>query len=65
MSHTLTQPEEVSLAIQELESTDRRTRASAANNTPQTSPTIPNYGYVSPYRAAHIRSMQNHANTRL
>ena len=64
MSHTLTQPEEVNLAILELESLNRRPDTSATNHSQQTSPTIPNYGYVSPYRAAHIRSMQSHTSTR-
>lgn len=67
MSHTLTQPEEIDLAMMELENLDQRERASAAGkkSSQQTSPPIPNYGYISPYRAAHIRSMHSRSNPQL
>ena len=41
MSHTLTQPEEVNLAILELESLNRRPDTSATNHSQQTSTFLP------------------------
>lgn len=67
MSHTLTQPEEIALAMMEQENIDQRERASAAGkiSSQQTLPQIPNYGYISPYRAAHIRAMHSLSNPQL
>ncbi|HEX5364944.1 MAG TPA: hypothetical protein VFW59_11835 [Gallionella sp.] len=64
MSHTLSQPEEIDLVLIEMERMDCNSSpfSSDKKTTLQTSPTMPNYGYVSPYRAAHIRSMQSRTN---
>jgi len=64
MSHKLSQPEEVDLAMMEMEDMNWRAGTSAAgkNIAAWTAPTIPTYGYVSPYRAAHIRAMQYQSN---
>jgi hypothetical protein len=64
MSHTLTQPEEVDRAMMERGHTDWESDPLTGDeSTPlQTSPEIPDYGYVSPYRAAHFRSMHSRSN---
>ena len=67
MSHTLTQPEEVAIAMMELESVDGiwSTPPADKNSPLQTSSGIPNYGYVSPYRVAYIRSANNRSGLQL